>query len=879
MPKRSSVPIKHSIATQLLKLVFAVYLILVLTLTAIHMATEYAGTKADVLQELQSLELTVKSAVSQALWEMNTLQAQAIMMGMAKLPVIVGVHISDNKGNVVGMTGLVQDQPAVVTPDGEKNNRPVAGNSNRLFGHTIPLLYDRGDQVFQVGSISLYSSPSIVLKRIRFGFVLLTINVVLQVIGFTILYLWISRVKLSRPLAELTHAASQLDLDNLEDSSIQVHTTGRNELKVLEETFNEMIGKLLTARQRLQDLNLALQNQQDELEVRVEERTAALHKSEAHLRALLAGMKDVIFMFDNEGRYLHVAPTSPELLYKPAEEMIGKTLHEVLPQNIADFFQAHIEHSLRTQQLVSLEYSLNIEDREIWFDGRISPMSSKTVVFVARDMTDRKHFESKLRLAKDSAESANRAKSAFLANMSHELRTPLNAIIGFSELMGRDGTLSAEQQSNLATIIRSGEHLLSLINDVLEFSKIEAGRVTLHSENFDLHRFVHGLEEMFRLRAHQKELYLTVDYDDRLPRFVRADAGKLRQIMINLLGNAVKFTVSGGVTLKVSLNETETASPIRCSIHFEVTDTGTGIAVKEQENVFDAFFQTSVQQPLHQGTGLGLPISQRFVQMMSGSLFLESETEKGSTFSFDIEVEVVEQAETSSLDSHKRAIGLKHGQPHYRLLVVEDNENNMQLLVSLLRTVGFEVFMAVNGLEAIELWKKEQPHLIFMDLRMPFMDGYEAISAIKTSSDYKQPVIIALTASAFEEDRVKVLENGGDDFIRKPFYEHEILTMLQKHLSVEFVYEEKKDTGAQPSIMTREEMIRAVHLLPRDLKENFCKAVEMVDFDAAISLLNDIGRVDQSLATSLEAPLNGYQFDLLQLIFTADQEAQDLVDK
>jgi len=465
---------------------------------------------------------------------------------------------------------------------------------------------------------------------------------------------------------------------------------------------------------------------------------------------------------------------------------------------------------------------------------------------------------------------ANQAKSLFLANMSHELRTPLNAILGFSELMTRDPNLTLEQQRNLETIGRSGEHLLALINDVLELSKIEAGLIVLHRENFDLHRLLFGLEEMFRLRARQKLLSMEFEQVDDVPRYVRADQSKLRQILINLLSNAVKFTDEGGITLRVNAIESnqEENSDRFVTLNFEVIDTGVGIAPEEQENIFHAFFQVSVQQHSQQGTGLGLTISQRFVNMMGGTLKLDSEVARGTKFSCEIPVERVKDIDTVLDKPVKRVAGLEPGQQAFRILVVEDNEPSRELLIKLLRQVGFDTREAANGKEAVAVYEQWQPHLIWMDMRMPVMDGFESTKLIKTSPGSKDTVIIALTASAFEEDRNKVIEHGCNDFVRKPFREIEIFEMLSKYLGVAFVYEEGKTEGGGLQAEDHVKSMRdAMISLPDILNQDFRKAVESIDFDKAMAIVEQIRGRDKELATDLEELLNSYRFDTLQKLF------------
>ena len=467
---------------------------------------------------------------------------------------------------------------------------------------------------------------------------------------------------------------------------------------------------------------------------------------------------------------------------------------------------------------------------------------------------------------KKKSDTANRAKSTFLSHMSHELRTPLNAILGFSELMRRDSDITLEQQSNLETIGRSGEHLLSLINDILEFSKIEAGQNALHQEIFDLYQLILGLEEMFLLRAQQKELSLDFTLRADVPHYIRTDQNKLRQILINLIGNAVKFTQTGGITLSVTRqardNHTESDG---CLLRFEVADTGIGITLEEQDTIFDPFFQSDSQHSSQQGTGLGLPISKKFVVLMGGELTVNSDIGKGSNFIFDIPVELADGVDANAIQLRLRATALADGQPVYRLLVVEDNKNNRNLLVKLLRIVGFEVQEAVNGKDAIEICHQWKPHLIWMDMRMPIMDGYEATSQIRGLPGGEDTVIIALTASAFEEDRKKIIEHGGNDFIRKPFREAEIFRMLEKHLGVEFIYEacgEDNRNKAQADRQNSIEILKSqIATLPVETLARLAESTELSDAVMIDEVIDDIRIENVDLAEALAGRAENFAYD------------------
>jgi GAF domain-containing protein/DNA-binding response OmpR family regulator len=404
-----------------------------------------------------------------------------------------------------------------------------------------------------------------------------------------------------------------------------------------------------------------------------------------------------------------------------------------------------------------------------------------------------------LKDAKENADAASRAKSEFLANMSHELRTPLNAILGFTQLLARDSSLNQQHQEHLGIIGRSGEHLLALLNNVLEMSKIEAGQIVLNPTSFDLYRLLQSLEEMLRLKAEYKGLQLIFDCDPNVPQWVHADENKLRQVLINLLSNALKFTETGSVTLRVAAlgqKAEENSYPLTSSsnapivLDFEVEDTGPGIVPTELDRLFEAFVQTETGRRSQEGTGLGLPISQKFVQLMGGNISVSSEVGQGTIFSFEICIGCAKAADVPTQQSRRRIVGLAEGQPTYRILVADDKWESRLLLVNLLSGIGFEVREAENGQEAIELWESWEPHLIWMDMRMPVMDGYEATHTIKATLKGQATVIIALTASVFKKQRSVVLSAGCDDFVSKPFRDETIFNKIAEHLGVHYLYQE-----------------------------------------------------------------------------------------
>ena len=616
-----------------------------------------------------------------------------------------------------------------------------------------------------------------------------------------------------------------------------------------------------------------------------------MRQRSGRIQAILDHVPSAIYMKDLAGRYLMVNHYFEELLDKPSLMILGKTNYELFPKDQADIFYAQDQEVLNAKILRECDELVELNGKSSIFHIIKFPLLTAdglpyVICGVASDISDRKKFEEELRchrdnlqqmveeqtqnisLAMEQAKSANKAKSAFLANMSHELRTPLNAILGFSDLLRRDKSISEAQKETLTTIHKSGDHLLSLINDVLDISKIESGNVKLQVVPFDLSNMLIEVTDMLRIRANDKGLQLLVDKPAEFPRYIHGDEAKLRQILINLISNAIKATERGGIALRLGLKHNHIEHLI-----FEVEDTGIGIAPKDQIRIFEPFVQLE-SSGKRQGTGLGLAITRQYADMMGGNLTLTSTEGQGSTFRLDLPVQLARAEDLAQRPKARgEVISMAAGQFSSLILIVEDNAENRHLLQRLLESVGFQVLLAENGAEGVEQFIRYQPNLILMDRRMSVMDGIEATRRIREIPGGDQVKIVAVTASTFKENDAELLTAGFDDIVHKPYRPNQIFDCIEKVLGVQFVRAEIKTKAEH--VVVPELDAAAFATLPVSLCEELAQVLLILDGERILEVIDRIAQTEPELAQALSARAKRYDYapilNLMQAIQKTDR--------
>jgi PAS domain S-box-containing protein len=625
----------------------------------------------------------------------------------------------------------------------------------------------------------------------------------------------------------------------------------------------------------------------------IAEEQQAKHESEVRFRTVADYAYDWEYWIAADNSLLYISPSCERITGYSVEEFMqdGDLLTKMTHPDDKALVSAHLHELPSLNQTHQQDFRIITRSgEERWIAHLCQPIFDSAGQYQGRrasnrDITERKKAEAELKdyqdhlekliaerteqlvKAKEAAEAANIAKSTFIANMSHELRTPLNAILGFSELMSREESSTPAQKKTLAIINRSGAHLLSMINEVLDISKIEAGRLELEIQNCDLIKLLQDLSDMMGVRAIHKHLNFELEIAADVPEYIEVDSGKLKQVLINLVGNAIKFTPPGGIVLlRTQLLPTSTLpQPV---LYLEVIDSGVGIPEDQLPSLFKPFVQLTQANSDVKGTGLGLAISKSLIELMGGQISVSSNVGTGSTFKIELPITIASADHlTSEVDWHP-VKGIAPHQPPWRILTVDDNSENRLLLDTLLTQVGFQVREAENGVEAIALFKQWQPHLIWMDMRMPVMDGYEATQKIRQLENGRAVKIIALTASAFKEQHQNIINAGCDAVLHKPFLMSEIFAALTHHLGVEFIYQ---NTAESDSSIALELSAEALCKLPVDLRQQLHTAALNLDIEATEYMIAQIRALEPEIAEDLQVLAQNYEFEqIIRLSETAE---------
>jgi len=802
---------------------------------------DYFDRVQTVRKTLNEVAYSTAPGLAGSLWNFDLRQLQLLIDGLTQIPSISHAVVFDDNGVEIARSGLKID------------------HTHRQIEKRVVLVHQQAQEAATVGELQIVVDlqPLTAAAIERLLPLLITLLIVVSVLGAVFFVLFKRLV--TQHLMSIANYLSSLSFNKLQ-KPLTLPPTARlnNELGMVIESINDMRQQLLGSRLELEDYRQHLENL-------VSLRTIELQRQQAFTQAVLENTSDGIVACNEHGRL--------SLMNRASREIHGIGEKDLPPEQWAEhyrLYRADGKTPMTTEDIplfrafhgeILHNEQMTIEQQQ---DGkRLIILASGQALFdqsgakigavvSLHDVTEQKTIEAKLIKAKDAAEAANRTKSMFLANMSHELRTPMNAILGFSDLLRRSPGLSEAQQQNLAIIRKSGDHLLGLINGVLDLAKIETGHIQIERAPFDVVNLILSVVDMVRGRAREKGLQLTVDQSPDFPRHIVEDEIKLRQILINLLSNAVKATERGGVILRLGVERHPTERLI-----MEVEDTGIGIAPEEQEKIFDAFVQAGSPSK-QKGTGLGLAITRRFVALMGGKLTLASTVDEGSTFRVELPLQRArpEDLPEDAPESSEEVFELEPGQPECRVLVVDDQMENWLLLVQLLEKVGFTVRAAENGAEAVARFEDWRPHFIWMDRRMPVLDGVEATRQIRARPDGDAVKIAAVTASSFKQENVELMDAGFDAIVHKPYRPEQIYDCMASLLGLRFVRAAPPAATEPPPEMS----LQTLDALAEPIRQALADAIASLDEAQVKALVAEIGNADPALAATLSYMVENYNY-------------------
>jgi len=772
---------QHRLSTLLIKRIFGYYFLLVLVVTAVQLTVHYRHEKRSVMTVLESLPNTFGPGIATSLWTYNDRLLNSVLVGMVNIPMVTGVQVLDNNGREISAVGSVYDE-AGKRVDFDKEGKPSLVPERpqffeNLFSYRFPIVFtDFDGSRRKIGIGAVYSNDALVLDRVEYGFWMLLINSIIGTTGLWILFLLFVNRILQKPIQRLTAAVSDIDLEQLQARRVDAQIPGYNELQILEDAFNRMLAKLN------QQVGL-LRDAHDDLENRVKERTAELRK----LSQAVEQSPNSVIITNRQGSSEYVNPAFCETMGYAREEIIGQTPALLDSDNRAPADYAELWKTVMSGRRWTGECHIRKKNGDrIWQLAAISAITDEageiTHLIGTQMVIERiKEAEAANQRAREEAEAANRAKSEFLANMSHEIRTPLNSVLGFADLLLP--LVSSDKGLQYLDAIRSsGRNLLIIINDILDLSKIESGKMELNVEPIALPEMLKDIHRTFEPAALEKRLTLSLGLAENLPNQILLDEVRLRQIVTNLISNAIKFTESGEVRLEVEATPSERGSKT-VDLIIQVTDTGIGIPDEAREIIFESFRQQDSKTTRRfGGTGLGLSITRRLLQLMGGRITVQSEVGKGSRFRVELKAVAVSEAaivEGSVAAALPKDIQFRPA----RVLVVDDVTLNRELIVATFGDQPLVFLEAANGQEALDVIRREKPDLVLMDIRMPIMDGREALKRMREDPALKQIPVIALTASVVGKSRDEIIDTGFDGFVAKPVAYDAIVAELSRFLS------------------------------------------------------------------------------------------------